>query len=394
MGLMDFLAAARALQPKIVAWRRAIHQNPELGFEEEDTARLVARALNELGLEAQTGVGRTGVVASVAGAAGSGRRIGIRADMDALPIQEANDVPYASKVPGKMHACGHDAHTAMLLGVASLFAQSEPPPGEVRFLFQPSEERADAEGISGATAMLQDGALDGLDAVIALHVSSEHEAGTLHIGSGYLMAAVDSFQARIIGRGCHGASPQSGLDPLWLLAQVINAIQAIRSRRLDPTQPSVISLGSVHAGVANNVIPAEVELSGTIRSYDEETRAKLHEELERALALTRAFGGDYQLEIQRGYPATHNDPVVTETLRGAAERVVGAAKIRDAEPIMGAEDFSYMAQRAPGSMAFLGARYDERERPHHSPIFNIDEDCLHLGTALLAETAWRLLQIP
>ncbi len=391
---MDFLAAARALQPQIVEWRRAIHQQPELGFEETQTASLVAQHLNALGLEAQTGVGRTGVVARIEGSAsGSGRRVGIRADMDALPIQEANDVPYASQVPGKMHACGHDAHTAMLLGVATLFAQSEtPPPGEIRFLFQPSEEGAGPEGISGATAMLDDGALEGLDAVIALHVSSENDAGTLRVGSGYMMAAVDSFNARIIGRGCHGASPHSGLDPFWMLAQVINAIQAIRSRRLNPTAPSVISLGAVHAGSAHNVIPNEVDLNGTIRSFDEEIRASLHEQLEQALAITRAFGGDYELEILSGYPATYNDPAVAETARAVAEKTVGAENLRPAHPIMGAEDFSYMTQKAPGAMIFLGARYDDQTRPHHSPIFNINEDCLHLGSAFLAETAWRLLQ--
>lgn len=391
MSTIDFPAAARALQSQIVAWRRDIHQHPELGFQEQRTAALVARELNALGLEAQTGVGRTGVVARIEGS-GGGRRIGIRADMDALPLQEANDVPYASRVDGVMHACGHDAHTAMLLGVATLFAQSGAAlPGEIRFLFQPSEEGADADGISGATAMLQDGAIEGLDAVIALHVSSEHDAGTFRVGSGYMLAAVDSFKARIIGRGCHGASPHSGLDPFWMLAQVINAIQAIRSRRLDPTKPSVISLGAVHAGSASNVIPNEVDLNGTIRSFDEETRASLHAQLEEALALTRAFGGDYELEIQAGYPATYNDPAVAETARAVAEQNVGAENLRPAHPIMGAEDFSYMTQQAPGAMVFLGARYDEHSRPHHSPIFNINEDCLHLGTALLAETAWRLM---
>ena len=390
---MDFLAAARALQPQIVEWRRAIHQNPELGFEEEETAALVARHLNALGLETQTGVGRTGVVARIEGSAsGSGRRVGIRADMDALPLQEVNDVPYASQVPGVMHACGHDAHTAMLLAVATLFAQSdEPPPGEIRFLFQPSEERAGDDGISGATAMLDDGAIEGLDAVIALHVSSENDAGTFRVGSGYVMAAVDSFDARIIGRGCHGASPHSGLDPFWMLAQVINAIQAIRSRRLDPTSPSVISLGAVHAGSAHNVIPNEVDLNGTIRSFDEEVRASLHEQLEQALAITRAFGGDYELKIHPGYPATYNDPAVAEVIRSVAEKAVGAENMRPDKPIMGAEDFSYMTQKAPGAMVHLGARYDDQTRPHHSPIFNINEDCLHIGSAVMAETAWRLL---
>ena len=186
--------------------------------------------------------------------------------------------------------------------------------------------------------------------------------------------------------------PTAAWIPFWMLAQVINTIQAIRSRRLNPTAPSVISLGAVHAGSANNVIPNEVDLNGTIRSFDEETRANLHEQLEQALAITRAFGGDYELQIQSGYPATYNDPAVAETARAVAEKTVGAENLRPAHPIMGAEDFSYMTQKAPGAMIFLGARYDDQTRPHHSPIFNINEDCLHLGSAFLAETAWRLLQ--
>ena len=177
-----------------------------------------------------------------------------------------------------------------------------------------------------------------------------------------------------------------------MLAQVINAIQAIRSRRLNPTAPSVISLGAVHAGSAHNVIPNEVDLNGTIRSFDEEIRASLHEQLEQALAVTRAFGGDYELEIISGYPATYNDPAVAEIAHAVAEKNVGAENLRPATPIMGAEDFSYMSQKAPGAMVFLGARYDDQTRPHHSPIFNINEDCLHLGSAVMAETAWRLLQ--
>jgi amidohydrolase len=218
--------------------------------------------------------------------------------MDALPIQEVNEVDYRSQNPGLMHACGHDAHTAILLGVATMLSQMERPPGEVRFLFQPCEEGSvcrDAEGYSGAGRMVQDCALEGLDAVIALHVASEAPVGIVAIDDGYIAAASDSFTATIKGKGGHGAYPHQSVDPIFMLGQVINIIQGIRSRKVNPMQPAVITIASVHAGDAANVIPAEVKLGGTIRSFSEEIRNQLHAELENALAVTRAMGGDYTL---------------------------------------------------------------------------------------------------
>lgn len=385
--MMTFLDQAVEIEEQIIGWRREIHKNPELGFEEFQTANLVAEALRDMGLEVEVGVGRTGVVARVGD--GDGPKIGIRADMDALPIHETVDLPFKSQIAGKMHACGHDAHTAMLLGAARILNDTPDLSGEIRFLFQPSEEKWDENGISGATAMIDDNAVEELDHVIALHVDSTLPVGQVKIGEGYVLAAADTFVATIIGEGTHGASPHLGKDPFFMLAQVINAIQGIRSRQTDPTSASVITIGAVHGGEAPNVIPDRVEIRGTIRSYDEEIRNQLHEGLEKALSISRVFGGDYELNISRGYPALYNDPAVAGLMRGIAEQYTDP---QPAPPRMGAEDFSYMAQKAPGAMMFLGAKYDDHHRPHHSPIFALGEDAFKYGSAILAETAVALMK--
>jgi amidohydrolase len=384
------LQRALELQGQITAWRRDIHMHPELGFQEHRTAQLVADTLSAMGLRVETGVGKTGVV----GYLGKDRpAVGIRADMDALPLQEDNDVPYASHTPGVMHACGHDAHVAILMGVARLLSEMEDrPAGEVRFLFQPCEEDQDENGKSGAMLMVDEGALAGLDAVIALHVASETPAGKVEINGGYASAAVDSFEATIVGTGCHGAYPHTGVDPIFILAQVINAIHGVRARRINPVRPAVISIGAVRAGEASNIIPDKVWLNGTIRSFDKETRQRLWDELEGAFGVARALGGDYQLEILKGFPSIYNDPEVADIIRQVAQEVVGADGIQAAEPEMGAEDFSYMAQEAPGAMFSLGAQIGDDKRPHHNPHFDLDESAFPAGAAILAETACRLLE--
>ncbi len=384
------LEQAKAIREQLVAWRRDFHMHPELGFEEQRTARIVADTLADLGLEVQTGVGKTGVVALI----GEGSPvIGIRADMDALPIHEENDVPYASQTPGLMHACGHDGHTAMLLGVAQLLSQMpDRPAGQVRLLFQPSEERSDTENKSGGRRMVEEGALDGLDAVIALHVASDQPAGKIQIESGYVTAAEDSFFITLTGTGGHGAYPHQGTDPTFILAQVINAIQGIRSRRIDPTKAATISIGTIHAGTVTNVIPSKVEISGTIRTYDEATRARIKQELAQALEVARALGGDFKLELKSGYPATFNDEAVAQVIKDAATDLLGSDGLLPAAAGMGAEDFSFMAQKAPGAMFNLGAKFDDKSRPHHTPVFDISEDALPVGTAMLAEVTLRLLR--
>ncbi len=389
---MQELEQALELGPTLSAWRRRLHQYPEIGFTEERTPAFVSERLAEMGIAHERGIGRNGIVGHI----GDGAPIiGIRADMDALPIQEANDVPYASQRPGVMHACGHDAHTAMLLGAAQILnTQDDRPPGEIRLLFQPCEEGSvcrDEEGYTGAGRMMQDGALNQMDAVIALHVSSDVPVGVISIDDGPLHAAVDTFHGHILGEGCHGAHPHTGLDPIYLLAHVVHAIQAIRARRLSPTAASVISIGSVQGGQAPNVIPDSVSLSGTIRSYDESIREQLHEELRRAFASLRAHGGDYELEIIAGNPVGKNDARVAGIIRQVARAVVGEDGTTKAGPTMGAEDFSLMTQAVPGAMFRLGAKLDDQHRPHHSPIFDIHEGAFPIGAAILALSAKQLL---
>lgn len=388
---MTMLDKANDLKDQLVGWRREIHMHPELGFEEQRTSRLVADTLREMGIEIEVGVAETGVVARI----GEGRpAVGIRADMDALPINEANDMPYKSQTPGLMHACGHDAHTSMLLGVAKLLNDlPDRPAGEIRLLFQPSEEKwRQEDGHSGGSLMVEEKALDGLDAVIACHVASGRPVGEVRVCDGMSMAAPDSFEAKIIGEGTHGATPNHGLDPIWLAAQVINALQAIRSRRRDPTERSVVSIGAIHAGIADNVIPNEVVMTGTIRTFEQEAREEIHRLVEEAFALVRHFGGDYELSISTGYPALWNDPGVAALIRSVGAELLGEDMAGEGEPIMAGEDFAYMTQKAPGAMLRLGAQLDEHNRPHHSPIFDIHEGCLPVGVGVMAESALRLLR--
>ncbi len=388
---MTMLDKANELKDQLVGWRREIHMHPELGFEERRTSRLVADTLREMGIEIEVGVAETGVVARI----GEGRpAVGIRADMDALPINEANDVPYKSQTPGLMHACGHDAHTSMLLGVAKLLNDlPDRPAGEIRLLFQPSEEKWRLEdGHSGGSLMVEEKALDGLDAVIACHVSSGSPMGLVEVSDGFSLAAPDVFEAKIIGEGTHGAAPHNGLDPIWLQAQVVNALQAIRSRRRDPTERSVVTIGAIHAGIADNVIPNEVIMTGTIRTFEQEAREEIHRLVEEAFALVRHFGGDYELKISTGYPALWNDPEVAALIRSVGADLLGEERSGEGEPIMAGEDFAFMTRKAPGAMMRLGAQLDELNRPHHSPIFDIHEGCLPIGVGVMAESALRLLR--
>jgi amidohydrolase len=383
------LAKAKKIEKQLIQIRREIHAHPELGFQEHQTSQTISDVLTALGIEHQRGVAKTGIVATLGD--GHGPTVALRADMDALPIQEANDVPYRSQTPGLMHACGHDAHTASLLGAAMLLVK-EDLHGTVRLIFQPSEEMQDEQEKSGGLRMVEEGALQGVDAVFGLHVSSDSPSGVIEIGDGPIMAAVDSFEGRVVGRGCHGAYPQRGLDPVWLAAQIIIAIHGIVPRRIDPTQPCLISACTVHGGKANNVIPDDVILTGTIRSFDPEVRKQLHAELERAFALANGLGGEHALKIMAGYPTTINDPVQAKFMREVAEQMVGAARVQ-AKPAlhMGAEDFSFMARQAPGAFVFLGAAKGDRPRPHHNQYFDIDESVIATGAALMAETARRFL---
>ncbi|MCG8352577.1 MAG: M20 family metallopeptidase [Chloroflexales bacterium] len=389
------LKQAEALYDELVRLRRDIHAHPELGFQERRTSALVVDTLNEIGgVEVRTGVGITGVVGEISN--GSGPTIAIRADMDALPIIEQSAESYVSTNAGVMHACGHDAHTAILLGTAHLLRErfaAENLKGRVRLLFQPSEEAQDAEGLSGASRMINDGALDSIDAVIALHVDSTAPVGQVTVREGWLTAAVDSFEAWITASGGHGAYPHNGADPLWMLIPVLSALHGIVARRVNPMQPAVVSLGQIHSGATSNVIPAEVYMQGTLRSFDPEVRDQLIAEVEKALAVARALGGDYRMEVLRGYPAGWNDARVAGWMEQTTADLLGSAAVDKQRSGMGGEDFAYMCQKAPGAMIMLGAAIDDGiVRGHHTPIFDIDERCMPMGAAILAETALRFLR--
>jgi amidohydrolase len=386
------LNRAQALQESLTAVRREIHHHPELSFQEHRTAQIVAKRLAELGIAVRTGVGKTGVIGDLGD---DGPRVALRADMDALPIQEDNEVPYASEVPGVMHACGHDTHVACLLGAAQLLAEEAAAgrlPGRVRFLFQPAEEDQDDEGLSGAMRMVDEGAMEGVDAVMGLHVWSELPVGKIEVREGPASAAVDSFNLVVKGQEAHGAYPHLGVDPIMLSAQVINALQTVISRRLDPTRGRVISVGTIQGGTKDNIIAGQVTMTGTIRTFEPETREALFAEMERACGVARALGGDFELEIQPGFIPIVNDPAMTALVRQVGADLLGEKNVLDAALEMGAEDFSYFARKAPGCFFTLGGALADDPRLHHHPRFDVDEGCLPVGAAMLAESALRFLR--
>ena len=387
------LQKAEKLKDELIRIRRDIHKHPELGFQEYRTASLVAETLQEIGLKPRSGVGRTGVVADIG--SGDGPMIALRADMDALPIHEQNDVPYRSENDGVMHACGHDAHTAMLLGAAHLLKQSmveDEWQGKVRLIFQPSEECFDENGISGASAMIEDDVLEGVDAAVALHVVSDLPSGICYYDDEISLASVDAFKAWIRADGGHGAYPYKGYDPLFMLGPILHNIYAIPSRRINPLRQSVVSLGQIHGGSTSNVIPKEVFLEGTIRSYEEEVREQLWLEIENALKLSESMGGSYELQIQKGYPALINSIEVNGWIRTVAVDLIGKDRVEENEFGMGAEDFAYMTAAVNGAMFMLGAAIDvENRRYHHTDTFDIDEGILPAGAAMLAEIARRFV---
>ena len=386
------LLEAQGLSDTLVDLRRDFHRHPELAFEEHRTARRVAERLAALGIAVRTGVGKTGVVGDLGHA---GPRIALRADMDALPIQETNEVPYASQVPGVMHACGHDVHVACLLGVAELLAREAAAgrlPGQVRFLFQPAEEAQDDEGLSGAMRMVDEGVMEGVDAVLGLHVWSEDLVGTISLREGAASAYPDKFDLVVKGQEAHGAFPHRGVDAISLAAQVITALETMVSRRLDPTKGKVLTVGTIQGGTKDNIMAGQVAMTGTIRTFEPETRETLFAEVERACGVARVLGGDYDLTIYPGYIPVVNDPALTALVRQVGADLLGAENVEQAPLQMGGEDFSYFAEEAPGCFFFIGgATPGEPVRLHHHPRFDVDERCLPLGAALLAEAAVRFL---
>jgi amidohydrolase len=384
--------AAWEIGPQVVADRRYLHQHPELGYQEENTARFVAERLRELGIETTTGVAKTGVVGLLRGAQ-PGKTVLLRADMDALPITELNDIPYKSLNPGVMHACGHDSHTAMLLGVAKLLAARQGEiKGIVKFVFQPSEEAAPG----GAKPMIDEGVLENphVDAAFGVHIGQDLPVGTIGVCTGPTNAASDGFIATIKGVGGHAARPHSCVDPVVVAAACITALQSLVSREVNPLRQAVITVGSMHAGTVSNVIPETCELRATIRTFDEDTRKLLSRRIPALVqGIAAAMQGSAEVDYSFGYPTLVNDRAMADLVRAVARDLVPPDKLLDIEPGMGAEDMAYFLQQAPGCFFRVGSRNEERGLiyGHHHPRFDIDEDALPVGVAALTAIALRFL---
>lgn len=381
---VDFHAEALALHPEMIERRRDLHRHPELAFEEVRTASIVANTLADLGLEVQTGVGRTGVVAMLDGAH-DGPTVLVRADMDALPIAEENETEYISTVPGKMHACGHDGHTAIGLAVARMLtAQQGEMHGRVKFVFQPAEEIGE-----GARAMVADGALENPrpDVTLGLHLWNTLPVGTVAVTPGPSMAAADIWDCVITGKGGHGASPHETQDPIIATAQILSALQTIVSRNVKPVDTAVVTVGSIHGGDAFNVIPPEVRLKGTIRTYTEETKALVHRRVREVCeGIAASLGCRAEVEIRSTTLAVDNDPEVAARVAGIAAQVVGEENVRHDERSMGSEDVSFFMADVPGCYFFVGSANAERglNYPHHNPRFDVDEEAMLIAAELLA----------
>jgi len=402
----DTQQAAAAVGDKVLQWRRDFHQHPELGNRETRTAKLVADQLRKLGLEVKTGVAHTGVIARLKGGK-PGPRLAIRADMDALPVTEEVDLPFASKVRstyagqdvGVMHACGHDAHTAILLGVATALAgMRQELPGEVMFIFQPAEEGSPPGEEGGAKLMLKEGVFDGAkpDAVLGLHVFYTLHAGQVGLREGPLLAGSDRFKIRVLGAQTHGAQPWRGVDPIVTAAAIVSQAQTIVSRQLDISKlPAVITFGMFQGGVRYNIIPDKVELEGTVRTFDKDMRDDLFKRLHRtAEGVAAAQGARVELEAPMPgaqNPVTRNDAALTRRLRPSLEKAVGKDNVVDVPPNMVAEDFSYFADAVPGLYFFVGVVPPGQDlataAPNHSPKFFMDEKALDVGTRAMLQAA-------
>jgi len=383
------LKQANAISEELIEWRRDFHMHPELGFDVQRTAGIVADELEKMGYRVKRGVGKTGVVADIGE---GGKMVAIRADMDALPLQELNEMDYKSKVDGKMHACGHDSHTAMALGAAQLFTK-EKFNGRIRFLFQPSEEAADEEGKSGAVRMVEEGAMNGVDYVIAQHIDAKLPVGAIGINAGPASGGVDSWYGVIEGKGGHGAYPHGTIDPFFLLAHVIFALNGIVSRRLDPFAPAVVSIGSINGGFTENVIPQSLKITGTLRYTDIAVQKQIHTEIARAFEVTKALGGNCKLEFVIGAPPMINEEKVSVKIAQVGAELLGKENIQEIEKTLGAEDFGSFLDIAPGAMFSLGVQKKGHEDYLlHHPKFDLDERALPIGTAILVETALRLLK--
>lgn len=381
---------ASSIKSRISEFRRHIHSHPELSFQETRTGLYVAEKLEEAGISCRKGVGGAGVVAEI----GKGDRVfAIRVDMDALPIKETNAVQYCSQNDGVMHACGHDAHTAMGLGAALILKKTPPTNGRVRIIFQPAEEDTNHDGKSGATLMMEDGAFDEVSGVLSLHVFPDLSCGSIAVRSGPVLAACDKFEIMIKGRGSHGAYPEFGLDPVVISSQVVQAIQTIVSRKNSALEPLVITIGGIRSNTyAPNIISDHVEMTGTVRHFYSHTRSMVKKELEQALGIATTLGGSYEFKYIEENPPVSNDPVITALVEETGLALLGAGKVQPAEMQMGGDDFSFLSEKFPACYFFLGAMLKDSPRKLHTETFDIDENCLPVGSAMLASTALNYLK--
>jgi amidohydrolase len=375
---------------EVVGWRRYLHLNPELSFQEEETSSFVYETLESFGDLDLSRPTPTSVVARLVGE-GPGPTVALRADMDALPIEEENDFEFASRKPGVMHACGHDGHTAMLLGAAKvLLGMRERVRGEIRFLFQHAEEQPPG----GAVQMVEAGVMEGVNAVIGIHLSSYLPVGKIGLGYGPMGAAADTFELSISGKGGHAARPNRVVDTVAIAAQVVTNLQHVVSRTADPLDNVVVSVTRIAGGTTHNVIPETVEMEGTVRALQEEAREKVARTMERVIkGITEAHGASYSFEYRRGYRPVVNDEGVTRVVEETARKVFGDASIEHLPPALGSEDFSAFQRVTSGSFFSVGARNEEKGiiYPHHHPRFTIDEDALPIGVKMFVCAAFELL---
>lgn len=393
--MVDIKQLIKNIEPDIINLRRDFHMYPELGFELERTAGIVADKLTDLGYEVRTGIAKTGVVGILKGSK-KGTTVAIRADMDALPIKEETGVEYASKYEGKMHACGHDGHTAILLGVAEVLANmKEDIPGCIMLIFQPAEE---GPGKGGSKAMIDEGVFDDPrpDAILGLHIWPDIDAGKIGIQPGSLFASIDDIDIVVKGESSHGASPHQGVDAVVVAADIVKALQTVVSREVNPTEPAVVTLGKIEGGYNRNIIADEVSLQGTIRCVTPETRDIIEKNVKRIIkGIAETYGAKYELDYRHEIPALINRPEYTEIVKQEAIGIIGQDNVLNIEkPVLGGEDFANFLNEVPGTFFLLGGRNIEKgiDAPNHNPKFNFDESVMSIGVEILVKSTLNILK--
>lgn len=388
--MIDFLQKAKSINNEIVSWRRDFHSNPELGFEEYRTSKIIKEFLKNEGIEFKE-VSKTGICALIRG--NGNKTIALRADMDALPLKENSTKEYASKIEGRMHACGHDGHTAILMGAAKILNSIKSElKGNVKLIFEPAEET-----VGGARFMIEEGVLDNpeVDGVIGLHVDEKINTGFIGLKSDVVNAASNPFTIKIKGRGGHGAHPDSTIDPIVISSNVILALQTIISREIPPTDPAVITIGSIHGGTAQNIIPEEVTISGIIRTMKTEHRTYVKKRLvEVTEGIVSSMRGKCEINIEESYPCLYNDDKMLNIVSVAAESIISKENILKLKnPSMGVESFAYFSLKKPAAFYYLGCANEEKGivNPAHGSLFDIDEDCLSIGAAIQSKAAYDFL---